>query len=96
MDSGCQSGDEVTYGGKDQTGPKFPLGATVYPDGVNFSVYSKMRPAWSCSSLIAASDPKPSNVIGLDPEKKPDHQYWHVFLPGPGTVSYMDIESVGV
>lgn len=61
-------------------GKSYPLGATVYPDGVNFSLFSK-----SCVSveLLLFDDPDdaiPSRVIRLDPHRNRTFHYWHVFV----------------
>jgi len=65
-------------------GQSYPLGATVYPDGVNFSIFSK-----SCEALelLLFDDPaatKPSRVIRFDPKRNKTFYYWHVFVPGIG------------
>ena len=70
------------------TGKSYPLGATPYPDGVNFSVYSKNGRA---AELLLFDDryaPTPTRVIKLDPKKNRTFHYWHVFVPGikPGQV----------
>ena len=74
---------------KPQPGRSYPLGATVYPDGVNFSVYSKNCESVELLLFDGADDPRPSHTIHLDP--KQNHRtfhYWHVFVPGirPGQV----------
>ncbi|MBR8827593.1 MAG: glycogen debranching protein GlgX [Gomphosphaeria aponina SAG 52.96 = DSM 107014] len=63
-------------------GKSFPLGATVFPNGVNFSIFSK-----SCSAmeLLLFDDPlekKPARVIRLDPKKNKTANYWHIFVEG--------------
>jgi isoamylase len=63
-------------------GKSFPLGATVYPDGVNFSVFSK-----SCSAveLLLFDDPDdavPARVIRLDHARNRTFYYWHAFVRG--------------
>jgi glycogen operon protein len=63
-------------------GKSYPLGATVYPDGVNFSVFSK-----SCSAveLLLFNDPDdavPARVIRLDPARNRTFYYWHAFVRG--------------
>jgi isoamylase len=63
-------------------GLSFPLGATVYPDGVNFSVYSKNATGVDLLLFDEASDPKLSRKISLDPGKNRTHHYWHIFLSG--------------
>ncbi|MHB9074805.1 MAG: glycogen debranching protein GlgX [Desulfobaccales bacterium] len=63
-------------------GQSFPLGATIYPDGVNFSVYSKNATGMDLLLFAEASDSKPAHIIGLDPVKNRTHHYWHIFLSG--------------
>jgi isoamylase len=63
-------------------GQSFPLGATIYPDGVNFSVYSKNATGMDLLLFDGASDPKPAYQISLDPEKNRTYHYWHIFLSG--------------
>jgi len=62
-------------------GQSYPLGATVYPDGVNFSVYSKRGTAVDLLFFDAADDHQPSQVIHLDSSQhhRTDH-YWHAFV----------------
>ena len=36
----------------EHAGQSHPLGATVDSGGVNFSIFSRVRPAWICCSLI--------------------------------------------
>jgi glycogen operon protein len=59
-----------------------PLGSTVYPDGVNFSLFSR-----SCYSveLLLFDDPddaRPVRLIMLDPKVNKTFYYWHCFVPG--------------
>ena len=49
-------------------GKSFPIGATVYPDGVNFCVYSKNSTGMELLFFDDKNDAKPSNVIVLDPQ----------------------------
>ena len=65
-------------------GQSSPLGATIYPDGVNFSVYSRNAAGVDLLLFNAASDPKPASIISLDPEKNRTYRYWHIFLPKVG------------
>ena len=65
-------------------GHSYPLGATVLPDGVNFSVYSKN--AYSVELLLFddADDGRPTRVFSLDPKKNRTSFYWHCFVPDIG------------
>ena len=62
-------------------GSSAPLGATVYPGGVNFSVFSKNA---TLVELLLFDDEKsaqPRKVIALDPRRHRTYHYWHVFVP---------------
>jgi isoamylase len=63
-------------------GRSFPLGATVYPEGVNFCIFSKSGQAVELLLFDAPADPKPSRVIRLDPKHNKTFFYWHCFVPG--------------
>jgi isoamylase len=63
-------------------GKSFPLGATVHPDGVNFSVYSKNSTALELLFFDHVDDPQPAQVIALDSRDHRTFHYWHVFVPG--------------
>ena len=63
-------------------GRSFPLGATMYPNGVNFSLYSKQSEAVQLLLFDYADDPRTSRVIDLDRQKNRTYHYWHVFVPG--------------
>ena len=63
-------------------GKSYPLGATAYPEGVNFCIFSK-----SCHivELLLFDDPDdgaPSRVVRLDPSLNKSFYYWHVFIRG--------------
>jgi isoamylase len=63
-------------------GRSSPLGATVFPTGVNFSVYSRSASAVELVFFDQDDDPRPARVVPIDPvENRTDH-YWHVFEPG--------------
>ncbi|HEY6728099.1 MAG TPA: hypothetical protein VI197_29020, partial [Polyangiaceae bacterium] len=61
-------------------GRSAPLGATLYPHGVNFSVYSKYATGMDLL-LFDAADAEPSRIIELDPHRHRSFHYWHVFVP---------------
>ena len=63
-------------------GRSAPLGATVRPGGVNFSVLS--RDAERVELLFFDRDDAagPARVIALDPVANRTYHYWHVFVPG--------------
>jgi isoamylase len=63
-------------------GHSFPLGATVYPEGVNFSVFSNGANGIELLLFGEMDSPRPERVITLDPRKNRTYHYWHVFVPG--------------
>jgi len=63
-------------------GKSFPLGATVYPDGVNFSVFAQGNTALELLLFDQADDSLPSRTSTLDPVVNRSRDYWHVFVPG--------------
>ena len=65
-------------------GQSFPLGATVYPSGVNFCVFSKNCEALELLLFDNADDPRPAQIIPLGPERNKTFYYWHVFVPSIG------------
>ncbi len=69
-------------------GKSFPIGATVYPEGVNFCVFSKH--ATSIELLLFEDDDafKPAHVIRLNAKTNKTFYYWHVFVLGlkPGQI----------
>ncbi|MBN1486184.1 MAG: glycogen debranching protein GlgX, partial [Anaerolineae bacterium] len=67
---------------KVQTGHSYPLGATVYPDGVNFCVFSKNCTSVELLLFDDADDAQPSKSFKLDGDKNRTFYYWHIFVPG--------------
>jgi isoamylase len=57
------------------------LGATVYPDGVNFSLYCRNGALVELLLFDHVDDAKPAGVIPLDPSTNRTYHYWHVFVP---------------
>jgi isoamylase len=62
------------------SGQSFPLGATVYPNGVNFSIFSKHAEVLELL-LFDAPERKPNRIIQLNPQLHKTSYYWHVFVP---------------
>ena len=60
----------------------FPLGPTVYKDGVNFSIFSRNASMVELLLFEHADDEIPANVIRLYPGKHRTYHYWHIFIPG--------------
>ena len=63
-------------------GLPYPLGATVYDGGVNFSVFSKNCLSVDLLLFDHHADPQPSQVIPLDPRVNKTFYYWHIFVSG--------------
>jgi glycogen operon protein len=63
-------------------GQSFPIGATVYPSGVNFSVFAQGNTAVELLLFDRADDSRPLRTITLDPVINRSRHYWHVFVPG--------------
>ena len=69
-------------------GEPYPLGATVYPEGVHFCLFTKNATAVELLLFDRYDDPQPSHTIALDPAVNRTFYYWHVFLFGlrPGQI----------
>jgi len=59
-----------------------PLGATVCPGGVNFSVFSKSATRIELLLFDDEKQAQPSRVIALDARRHRTYHYWHVFVSG--------------
>jgi isoamylase len=62
-------------------GHPFPLGATLAPDGVNFSIFSRSASGVELLLFEHEDDPQPSRVVRLDPVTNRTYHYWHTFVP---------------
>jgi len=62
-----------------------PLGATVCPGGVNFSVFSRAASGVELLLFDRENDARASRVIRLDASIHRTYHYWHVFVPGVGS-----------
>jgi isoamylase len=78
----------VSTSGVVPAGRSAPLGATVGPTGVNFSLFSKHATLVELLLFDDARAAKASCVIPLEPERHRSYHYWHAFVPGcePGQV----------
>ncbi len=72
----------------DPAGQSSPLGASVRPDGVNFSVWSRNALGIDLLLFDREDDARPSRVIPIDPVANRTYHYWHLFVPGvaPGQI----------
>ena len=66
-------------------GKSSPLGATVYPDGVNFSLFSKNAQGIALLLFDQADQSEPTHTIYLDPTINKTYHYWHIFVPNIGS-----------
>jgi isoamylase len=66
----------------ESSGQSYPLGATMLPGGVNFSVYSRHASGMELLLFDQEDDARPSRVIPIDPGANRIYHYWHVFVPG--------------
>ena len=71
-----------------RSGVSAPLGATVLPDGVNFSVFSKHAVLLELLLFDDENAKQPARIIPLGADKHRTYHYWHVFVPDlrPGQV----------
>jgi isoamylase len=69
-------------------GSSAPLGATVLPGGVNFSVYSKSATRLELLLFDETDDARPARTIPLEARQHRTYHYWHAFVPGiePGQI----------
>src|SRR4029453_7650650 len=63
-------------------GSSCPLGATLSPEGVNFSVFSKSAILVELLLFDDVQAAQPARVVRLDPRWHRTYHYWHVFVPG--------------
>jgi len=63
-------------------GRSFPIGATLVPSGVNFSLFSQSATGLELLLFDRVDDARPSRVIPIDPCTNRTYHYWHVFVPG--------------
>ncbi|MBP7998776.1 MAG: glycogen debranching protein GlgX [Chloroflexi bacterium] len=63
-------------------GQSYPLGATVYPDGVNFALFSQHAAAVELLLFATHDLTRPACIIPLDPKINKTFYYWHIFVKG--------------
>jgi glycogen operon protein len=69
----------MTVGEKE--GESCPLGATVFPHGVNFSLFSRSASDVELLLFDREDDAQPARIIRFDPVANLTYHYWHVFVP---------------
>jgi glycogen operon protein len=63
-------------------GKSHPLGATINPGGVNFSVFSKNGAVVELLLFDEVEAERPSRVLPLSTIDNRTGYYWHIFVPG--------------
>jgi len=63
-------------------GRSSPLGATISPAGVNFSIFSRTASAIELLLFDRDDNDRPSRIIHFDPAANRTYHYWHAFVPG--------------
>jgi len=67
---------------RDLAGQPYPLGATVCPDGTNFSILSASATGIELVLFDHAGGAPATRTATLDPFRNRTSHYWHIFLPG--------------
>ncbi|MCC7174191.1 MAG: glycogen debranching protein GlgX [Bryobacterales bacterium] len=65
-----------------EAGARHPLGATVTPEGVNFSLFSSGATGVELLLFESHASPEPFQIIQLDPLVNKTFHFWHVFVRG--------------
>ena len=65
-----------------EDGSAHPLGTTVYPEGVNFSLFSQTATDVELLLFEGAGAVEPRQVVRFDPYRNKTFHFWHVFLRG--------------
>ncbi len=76
-DGGISSGAK----GAESISQSSPLGATVLPGGVNFSIYSRNATGVQVLFFNQEDDAEPERIIPIDSATNRNFHYWHVFIP---------------
>ena len=64
------------------SGHSSPLGASVTPEGVNFSLFSRSATGVELLFFDREDDAQPARAIRIDPAANRTYHYWHVFVSG--------------
>ncbi|MBZ5859370.1 glycogen debranching protein GlgX [Flavihumibacter profundi] len=70
------------YDQPDARGESYPLGSTVYPGGVNFSIFCRNGTAVDLLFFDHQEDLNPSREISLNSTNNRTYHYWHIFVKG--------------
>jgi glycogen operon protein len=67
---------------KSRKGWSQPLGATVYEDGVNFSIFSEKAAAIELLIFESHDLKQPTQIFALDKLNNNTFNFWHIFIEG--------------
>jgi len=72
----------------EKPGRSAPIGASVHPDGVNFSMFSRSATGVELLLFDREDDAEPARVVRIDAASNRTYHYWHVFVPAvrPGQI----------
>ena len=70
----------MRYQDPDFPGQSFPLGASVVPGGVNFSVFAKNATGIELLLFAKIEDAQPIKTIVFDPVTNRTGHYWHALV----------------
>ncbi|MCU7548723.1 glycogen debranching protein GlgX [Chitinophagaceae bacterium LB-8] len=65
-----------------ENGECYPLGATLYPQGVNFSLFCKNGTIVELLLFDDINDIEPAKIIRLNAARNRTYHYWHTFVHG--------------
>lgn len=82
MTASTKTAQRISSSEMPSAGTSFPLGASVSPEGVNFSVFSKHATEIDLLFFDTVDDAQPERVIRLDPVTNHTSHYWHALVPG--------------
>jgi len=80
----CTTGINCPAATEPLRGNSSPLGATIVPGGVNFSLFSRDCTGVELLLFDQVDDAKPSRTFSLHPQRNRTYHYWHLFIPGIG------------
>lgn len=67
---------------KTRPGTRYPTGATIDPEGTNFSIFSRHATSVELLLYERADSPEPFQIVRLDPDVNRTYFFWHVYLKG--------------
>ncbi|PWT71605.1 MAG: glycogen debranching enzyme GlgX [Bacteroidetes bacterium] len=71
-----------SHGWLEKNGASYPLGATLYSEGANFSIFCKNGNSVSLLFFDKIEDVEPSQEIELNNMYNQTYNYWHIFVKG--------------